>query len=133
MEDYGGAQFHHHHHHQQQRSLLELFTVSEDDGVYVLIAGLVLVGLTVIACCYCNVYDPLRLWTIKKAKQYCTKKPKAPPPPPPDPPMTPERRHWYLNRTLKIDGEDREELGPQGLKTGLRGGWYGARNGGFDV
>lgn len=44
-----------------------------------------------------------------------------------------QREHWYLNRTLKIDRKDRDELGPVSDIKGLQGGWYGARNGGFNV
>lgn len=44
-----------------------------------------------------------------------------------------KRRHWYLNKTLQIDRRDRDELGPVGERGGLQGGWYGAKNGGFNV
>eukprot|EP00903_Cladosiphon_okamuranus_P008020 g7737.t1 len=125
MEDIG--QYHH------QRALFEVFGVGEGDGVYVLICGLILGGLTFTACCYCKVYDPLRLWCLKKTKDCCKRKPKPPAEPEPETPPTPDRRHWYLNQTLQIDRRDRDELGPVGERAGLQGGWYGAKNGGFDV
>ncbi|CAN0437886.1 unnamed protein product [Ectocarpus sp. 12 AP-2014] len=125
MEDEG--------HLHERRALFDVLGVSEDDGAYVLIAGLILAGLTFMACCYCKVYDPLRKWSIKTYNRCCKKQPNAAAPPPPEPATAEERRHWYLNQTLQIDRADRDELGPQGARTGLKGGWYGARNGGFDV
>ncbi len=82
----GGRQHLDRHH----RTLIEVFGVGEEEGVYVLIAGMILVGLTVIACCYCKVYDPLKTWYIKTYKRCCTKKPKAPKPPAEEAPGTPE-------------------------------------------
>ncbi|CAN0336195.1 unnamed protein product [Hapterophycus canaliculatus] len=72
------------------------------------------------------------MWLIKKVTKCCAKEPKKAPAPPPDDAPT-ERRHWYLNRTLQIDRVDRHELGPHAERKGLQGGWYGARNGGFDA
>lgn len=77
-------------HLHERRALFELFGVSEDDGVYVLIAGLILGGLTFTACCYCKVYDPLRNWCIKTYNRCCKKQPKAAARPPPEAEMTPE-------------------------------------------
>lgn len=58
---------------------------------------MVLVGLTVTACCYCKVYDPLRLLWLRKKKEWCTKKPKPPAEPEPEPPGTPEVRNFNLD------------------------------------
>lgn len=44
-----------------------------------------------------------------------------------------QRNHWYLNKTLAIDQRDRSELGPIAQSQQLKGGWYGAKNGGFAV
>lgn len=85
MDDVG--EYHH------QRALFELFGVGEGEGVYVLICGLVLGGLTFTACCYCKVYDPLRVWCVNKRKNCCKKKPKAAAEPEPETPMTPEVRN----------------------------------------
>lgn len=74
----------------ERRAAAELFGVQEDDGLYVLIAGIVLIGLTVLACCYCKVYDPIKHWCIKSYKKWCTRKPRAPRPPRPGAPPTPE-------------------------------------------
>lgn len=70
MEDVGG--------YQHQRDLFEVFGVTDDEGALVLICGLILGGLTFTACCYLKLYDPLRLWCIKKVKKCCEKKPKQP-------------------------------------------------------
>lgn len=72
------------HRGEDQRALFELFGVTEDDGVYVLIAGLILIVFSVVGCCYCKVYDPLRVFCVKKITKWCAKKPKKPPAPPPD-------------------------------------------------
>lgn len=86
MEDIGQ------HHH--QRALLEVFGVDEGGGVYVLICGLILGGLTITACCYCKVYDPLRLWCVKTIKHYCKRKSKPPAEPEREaPPSTDVRKH----------------------------------------
>lgn len=74
----------------QHRTLIEVFGVGEEDGVYVLIAGMVLIGLTVIACCYCKVYDPCKTCYIKMYKRCCARKPKAVKPPAEEAPGTPE-------------------------------------------
>ena len=66
--------------------------VDEDSGLYVLIAGIVLLGLTFLACVYCKVYDPIKLWCIKMHKKHCTKKPKEPAAKRPGTPSTPEVR-----------------------------------------
>lgn len=75
---------------QQQRFLAEWLGVDEDSGLYVLVAGIVLLGLTFLACFYCKVYDPIKLWCIKMHKKHCTKKPKAVAAVPPGTPPTPE-------------------------------------------
>lgn len=85
MGDVG--EFHH------QRALIEVFGVGEDDGVYVLICGLVLAGATFIACCYCKVYDPLKLWCIKKIEACNKKKPTPAAEPEKEIAGTPEVRH----------------------------------------
>lgn len=66
------------------RSLFEIWGVSEDSGSYVIVIGLILVGIAVLACCYCKVYDPAKLYTIKCCKKFCSKKPRLKPPPPPE-------------------------------------------------
>lgn len=75
-----------------RRELLELFGIDQDGGLYVLIAGIILIALTVLACCYCKVYDPLKAWTCKKYKKWRAKKPMDVQAPPPDAPLTPEVR-----------------------------------------
>lgn len=84
MEDSG------HHLGRYHRSLIEVFGVGEDEGVYVFIAGMILLALTVIGCCYCKVYDPLKTFYIKMYKRCCTRKPKAAAPPKEEAPGTPE-------------------------------------------
>lgn len=66
-----------------QQRVLAVFGVSEDDGALVLILGIVLLCLTVLACCYCKVYDPLKLWSIAAYNKYCKKRPKEDDAPPP--------------------------------------------------
>lgn len=46
----------------QKRILLDIF--DGEDG-FILLLGLILVGLTALACFYCHVYDPLKQWCIK--------------------------------------------------------------------
>lgn len=66
-----------------QRSLFEVFGVTEDDGAYVVFIGLLLVGIAVLACFYCKIYDPTRIWCTKKWKKWCSKKERDAPPPRP--------------------------------------------------
>lgn len=69
------------------RKLFSVLGVDEDDGAYVLIIGIIFMGIMVIGCCYCKVYDPTKIWCAKKYKRYCTRRPKAPKQPrPPTPP-----------------------------------------------
>ncbi|CAM9672771.1 unnamed protein product [Ascophyllum nodosum] len=116
----------------QRRALLTILGVAEDGGSFVLLMGLVLVGLAALACFYCKVYDPVKVCCIKLYHRY-KRGPRDEQAPPPERSPPPEREHWYLNRTLKIDRKDRDELGPVADVKGLQGGWYGARNGGFNV
>lgn len=90
-EDSGAA----HIHEQGRRGVRELFSVlgvEEDDGAYVLIIGIIFMGIMVIGCCYCKVYDPTKAWCAKKYKRYCTRRPKAPKQPPPRTPPAEEVR-----------------------------------------
>lgn len=91
------------YHH--QRALIELFGVGEEDGVLVLICGLILGGLTFTAYCYCKVYDPLRLWCVKKRKECCVKKPKPPAQPKAEAPGTPEVRNAEKDPFAQSRGE----------------------------
>lgn len=88
----------------QRRVLASWLGVDEDSGLYVLIAGVVLLGLTFLSCCYCKVYDPIKLWCIKYHKKHCTKKPKAAVAKRPGTPPTPEVRgqkfRFFINRSF---------------------------------
>lgn len=81
---------------QQERFLAEWLGVDEDSGLYILVAGIVLLGLTFMACFYCKVYDPIKLWCIKMHKKHCTKKPKAEAAQAPGTPPTPEVKPLFL-------------------------------------
>lgn len=76
---------------EDRRELLSIIGVTEDDGLYVLIAGFIFLGLTVVACCYCKVYDPIKTCVVKGLKK-CKKKPKEAKAPPPDAPQASEVR-----------------------------------------
>lgn len=75
---------------EQRRALVSLFGVEEDDGMYVLIVGIILAGIAFLACFYCKVYDPTKRYCIKKWRKYCTMVPLDEPPATPDTPRTPE-------------------------------------------
>lgn len=50
---------------ERPRELVTILGVDEDSGAFVLVAGIVLILLTVCACCYCKLYDPIKKCTIK--------------------------------------------------------------------
>ena len=73
----------------QRRALLTILGVAEDGGSFVLLMGLVLVGLAALACFYCKVYDPVKVCCIKLYHRYKRgpRDEQAPPPersPPPE-------------------------------------------------
>lgn len=63
-----------------QRALI--FGVQEDEGAYVVVVGIIFVGIAVLGCAYCRVYDPLKLWCWKKLQKCLEKKPRPDGPPP---------------------------------------------------
>lgn len=73
----------------QRRLLIEILGVEEGDGALALILGLILLGLTVLACLYCKVYDPIMKWCYK-IYVWLRGESKEKPPPPPERPPPPE-------------------------------------------